>query len=72
MSALEKQPLRKKMFGAAKSKKPLQLQGLFFGADSRNRTGDLILTKEQSQNTAKEKHAYTSARSVCNELQYIV
>ena len=29
-----------------KNKKPLPEQGLFHGADSRNRTGDLILTKD--------------------------
>ena len=29
-----------------KNKKPLPEQGFFHGADSRNRTGDLILTKD--------------------------
>ena len=42
------------------------------GAVSGIWTRDLVLTKEQSQNTAKEKPAYTSVRSVCNELLYIV
>ena len=46
--------------------------GTNYGAANRIRTGDLVLTKEQSQNTEKEKHAYTSVQSVCYKPQYIV
>lgn len=47
-------------------------RGNLNGAANEIRTRDLVLTKEQSQNTAKEKHAYISAQSICYKPQYIV
>lgn len=56
----------------APEKTSLVVRDVFSGADNQIRTGDLVLTKERSRNTAKEKQAYISVQSVCYKPQYIV